>query len=279
MSYRTILVHVDDSRHAGKRINIAANLALKNKAHVIGTAMTGMSDLVYPGAIGTPGIPNFGPLLEALRERANRTLAAFDSAMQKAGVASFEKRLIHDEAGPGISLQARYCDLIVIGQTDPHDQAPAVEADFPEFVVMNSARPVLIIPYSGQFGTVGKKALIAWDGSLAATRAVANAIPLLKHADAVEVVVFNPEEQTGIHGEQPGADIGLYLARHDIKVNVSQQTISIPVGEALLSLASDLGTDLIVMGGYGHARFREILLGGVTRTILASMTVPVLMSH
>lgn len=279
MSYRTILVHVDDSRHAAERIKIAADLAMKDNAHVIGAATTGISDLVYPGGIGTSGIPDIGPVLEVLRQRARRTLGAFENAMQKAGVASFEKRLIADEAGPGISLQARYCDLVVIGQTVPNDPEPAAAADFPEFVVMNSARPVLIVPYAGQFGSVGKKPLIAWDASKAATRAVANALPLLKRAAAVEVAVFNPAEQAGVHGEQPGADIALYLARHGIKVNVTQQTVNMPVGAALLSLASDLNADLIVSGGYGHARFREILLGGVTRTLLESMTVPILMSH
>ena len=279
MSYRTILVHVDDSERANERINIAARIALAENAHLIGVAMTGISTVLYPVGIIDADARTFTPILESLQERANRALAEFESAVQKMGIASFEKRLVDDEVGGGLILQARYCDLVVIGQTDPSEPPPIVPSDFPEYVLMNAARPVLFIPYAGHFSSVGKRPLVAWDASMAATRAVADAIPFLQQAEVVDVVVFNPKEQSGVHGDQPGADIALYLARHDIKVNVLQQTTTIPVGEALLSLAADIAADMIVMGGYGHARFREILLGGVTRTILGSMTVPVLMSH
>jgi len=104
-------------------------------------------------------------------------------------------------------------------------------------------------------------------------------MPLLKRAKNVTLVVFNSSARYDVHGEQPGADIALYLARHKVKVEVLSQTTTIDVGNSLLSLSSDLGTDLIVMGGYGHTRFRELLLGGVTKTVLNTMTVPVLMSH
>ena len=151
--------------------------------------------------------------------------------------------------------------------------------DFPEYVVINSGRPVLIVPYAGRFDTFGKRVLVAWDASISATRAVTAALPLLRRADAVEIVVFNADVQDDAHGEQPGADIALYLARHDVKVNVVRQNSKIDIGNALLSMTNDLNSDLMVMGGYGHSRFREILLGGVTRTVLESMTVPVLMAH
>jgi nucleotide-binding universal stress UspA family protein len=195
------------------------------------------------------------------------------------GVNSFESHLVDDEAGAGVSLQAHYSDLVVIGQTDLEDPSPATLPDFPEYVVINSGRPVMIVPYAGQFDTVGKRVLVAWDASTSATRAVTAAIPLLKRADIVEVLVFNADDQGDAHGEQPGADIALYLARHNIRVNVVRQKSKIDIGNALLSAATDFASDLIVMGGYGHTRFREILLGGVTRTVLESMTVPVLMAH
>ena len=94
----------------------------------------------------------------------------------------------------------------------------------------------------------------------------------------VDVAIFNAEDGGDAHGELPGADIALYLTRHGIKVNVTRQKTRIDIGNSLLSLAADLASDMMVMGGYGHSRFRKILLGGVTRTILGSMTVPVLMS-
>ena len=123
--------------------------------------------------------------------------------------------------------------------------------------------------------------VIAWDGSLEASRAVSGAIPLLRQADLVQVAVFDPEIGPAAHGEEPGADIALYLARHGVKVDVERQRTGneIDIGNAILSHVADFGADLLVMGGYGHARVREILMGGVSRTILRSMTIPVLMSH
>ena len=146
-------------------------------------------------------------------------------------------------------------------------------------IAKSSGRPVLVVPYAGSFASVGRRALVSWDAGTSATRALTASIPLLRRAEIVEVAVFNADPQTDVHGEQPGADIALYLARHGLKVDVIRQKTQVDIGNALLSLATDLGSDLVVMGGYGHSRFREILLGGVTRTVLESMTVPVLMAH
>jgi nucleotide-binding universal stress UspA family protein len=122
--------------------------------------------------------------------------------------------------------------------------------------------------------------MVAWDGSLSASRAVTLALPLLLRADTVDVVVMQTaDKKDDVHGEEAGADLALFLARHQIKVNVVERHIKGNRGEALLSIAADLAADLIVMGGYGHTRFRELVLGGVTRTLLNSMTVPVLMAH
>ncbi|MBI1889209.1 MAG: universal stress protein [Burkholderiales bacterium] len=279
MTYKTILVHVDQSDHRIERMRIASRLALTQGAHLIGAAMTGISRLIYEAGMISPNDPSLSDHIEVLRERAMRSLDSFEVAADKAGITSFEKRLVDDEASGGISLQARYADLVVVSQTDLDDTASGTLPDFPEYVVLNSARPVLIVPYAGQFHHVGEKVLIAWDGSMEATRAVTNAIPMLKQAKLVQVAVFNAASRPNVHGAQPGADIALYLARHGIRVEVTEQKSGIDVGESLLTLASDESSDLIVMGGYGHTRFRETVLGGVTRTVLDSMTVPVLMSH
>jgi len=279
MSYQTILVHVDASQRTLERIKLAANMAISGNAHLVGTAATGISELFYmPGAVGESTV-QLGDFLDFLEERASNALVAFESTAQKMGVSSFEKRVTNDEAGVGISMEARYSDLVVIGQHAPDDPSPALMSDFPEYVVMHSGRPVLIIPNVGQFDGVGKKVIIAWDASMEAARAVTAAIPLLQQAQAVQIVIFNSSQDSKAHGELPGADIALYLARHDIKVEVLQQTTTALIGEALLSHAVDCGADLIVMGCYAHSRFREVLLGGVTHTILKSMSIPVLMAH
>lgn len=112
-----------------------------------------------------------------------------------------------------------------------------------------------------------------------ATHAVTAALPILKRANNVKIAVINPAAEPDAHGADPGTDIALYLARHDVKVEVVQKTTENDAGNALLSVVQDLSSDLLVMGAYGHSRFREIILGGATRTMLESMTVPVLMAH
>lgn len=278
MSYRTILVHVDESSHAGERIKIAAAVAMTQKAHLIGTAVTGASRYLVQARMLAELDPNLRTHLDFLRQRARRGLEDFEAAVQKLGLKSFEKRLVDDEAGGGICLQARYADLVVIGQNDPNEISPVTMPDFPQYVVLNSGRPVLLVPYAGRFDNIGCRVLVAWNASMEATRAIASAMPLLARAQMVEIAVFNPRMQMQAYGPRPGDDMAEFLARHDIKAEVLLRDAE-PVGEALLSLAADRGSDLIIMGGYGHNRFREILLGGVTRTVLESMTVPVLMSH
>ncbi|RZI42744.1 universal stress protein [Herbaspirillum sp. HC18] len=281
MSYKTVLVHVDSDKHAAERIKIAAQIAINEDAHLIGAAPSGVSRFIYQSRFVYEGgmATHLDAHLDELRSQAKGALEQFESTVKKMGVRSYEARQVDDEAGGGISLQARYSDLVVIGQTDLDSPSSTTLPDFPEFVVMNSGRPTLIVPYVGTFNPTPKRVLIAWDASTSATRAVTASIPILKHAENVDVVVFNADDRGDAHGEQPGADIGLYLARHGVKVNVVRQTTEIDIGNALLSIATDLGSDMIVMGGYGHSRFREILLGGVTRTVLESMTVPILMSH
>lgn len=283
MSYKTILVHVSQSRHAPERIKLAAKIAIAENAHLIGAAATAVPFQFYlPGVFGESNAA-LSVYLEFLRSRANAALAEFHAISEQAGVASVEQRIVDDEAGAAISLQARYSDLVVIGQTDPEEPSPDLSDDFPEFVVLNCGRPVLIVPYAGRFDSIGKRVLVAWDASMEATRAVTAAIPLLKRASLVQVAVFNPEADPRKHGEQPGADIALYLARHGIEVEVEvlqrSADTDVDVGNALLSHAADFGADLLVMGGYGHSRFRQVLLGGVTDTILKTMTVPTLMAH
>jgi nucleotide-binding universal stress UspA family protein len=275
MSYKTILVHVDHSPHAQARIALAARIAGDQGAHLIGAAMTGISRFVYHGATVDLARTVLDAQLDALIRKANDALARFDAIAATVDGLSFERRLVEDDAAAGLALQARYADLVVLSQFDPDDPAARLDPDLPAYVMLNSACPVLMVPYVGPPATVGTHALVAWDESLQASRAVANAVPLLQRAHKVSLAVFNA-------GDQPllaGADIALYLARHGVNVEVLREQTPLDVGTALLSLAADLGADLLVMGGYGHARFREVLLGGVTQTLLATMTIPVLMSH
>lgn len=279
MSYKTILVHADKSAHTAARIALAAQIAIAEEAHLIGAAMTGLSRFAHPhGSIAPPDTP-FPFDVSFLHERAKEALAEFTAQAQGLGVHSFEARLVDDDAEGGLVVQARYADLVIVGQADPHANQPSLVAELPQYVMLNTPRPVLIVPYAGQFAELGKTPLLAWDGSQSATRAIGAAIPLLKRADQVTLVVFNPDAAYDCHGEQPGADMALFLARHGVYVDVVQHETTLDIGDALLNLSAELQSDLLVMGGYGHRRWRELILGGATRTVLQSMTLPVLMSH
>jgi nucleotide-binding universal stress UspA family protein len=258
---------------------IAARLAVEENAHLIGSAMTGISR--YYNWDGDHGIaePTVANFVDACKDHAKKALIEFEAITKSYGVLSCESRLIDDDPESGLVLQARYSDLVIVSQADREDPCSRAFVDLPEFVMLNSTRPVLVIPYAGKFENTGTNVIVAWDGSMEATRAITNSMTLLRKANRVTVVVFNTSQNFDIHGEQPGADIALYMARHGVRVEVLQQTTQLDIGNALLSLAADMNVDLIVMGGFAHARFREMLVGGVTATILRTMTVPVILSH
>ncbi len=276
MSYKSILVHVDHSPHCEARVRAAAAVALAQQGHLTGAAMSGLTRAVYENSGADLGLALIAEQMTMLRERAEQALDRFEAVAASMGVASFERRMAEDDPEGGLTLQARYADLVVVSQPDPEDPCSRLAPGLPAYVMLNSGRPVLVVPHSAAPARVGSRVLLAWDASLEAARAVAAALPMLRRAGTVSVAIFNP----GIaHGAQPGADIALYLARHGVKVEVNVHQTEIDVGEALLSLAADQQADLIVMGGYGHTRLRELMLGGVTRTVLRSMTVPVMMAH
>jgi nucleotide-binding universal stress UspA family protein len=286
MSYKTILVQVDDSPNADARVEAAAAIAVAEHAHLIGVAMTGtLAFLLYDPLVLNPADPGIAPYLDMLRQKGMRALEQFEILAQRSGVRSYEKRLIETETARDISFQARCADLVVLGQPDPAESPPPALSDFPEYVVMSSGGPGLIMPIAaaaapGTSARVGERVLIAWNASIEAARAVHYAIPLLQRARLVEVAVFNPDElPEDVIGVPPGADLEVYLARHGVHADVISRATDESIGKALLELAANIGSDLLVMGCYGHSRVREVLLGGATRAILRSATLPVLMAH
>ena len=276
MSYKTIIVHVDDSIHAAERIRIAAALAAEHGAHLTGVATTGVSRFAYPNTVPELAVSVPAGKISELRERARAALLAFEQRARTAGVPAFESALVEDDAAGALELRARYADLLVVSQVDRDEPDANLGVGLPVYLMLNTGRPVLIVPYAGTFATVGAHPLVAWDESVEATRALFNALPVLERAPKITVAVFNAGP---LESREPGHDIALFLARHGVTCEVSAQASALAVGPCMLSLVCDLGCDLIVMGGYGHARLRELILGGVTQTILRSMTAPVLMVH
>lgn len=281
MSYKSVLVQVDGIDPIGPRVEIAVGIALAEEAHLIGAAPATIGAEQTPATASDPGSVEPAPAIaeggSPARLRADAALDRFDDMARRNGVASFERRLIEGDPATGFSLQGRYADLLVLGQNDGRSDSPAPRADFLEYVVINCARPVLVVPATGNGGPVGSRVLIGWNAGVAAARAVRDAVPFLIRAKQVHVVIINADPD--VHGEEPGADIALYLARHGINVEVVRQTVDADAGRTLLSMADRLSCDLLVMGCVAHMHTRSLLLGGATRTVLQSTHIPVLMSH
>lgn len=276
MAYKTILVHIDTSQRVSDTIKIAVDMAIGCDAHLIGIAATGLSGLSYLAGERAASLID---LLASIETSANEALLKFKKTARESGVKSFEGRLLDEDAGTAICLQARYSDLVIIDQIDPAVRSSFVRSDFPEYVILHSDRPVLTIPYAGQFEIAGKKIVVAWDAGKEAARAVHNALPILLKAEVVQIVIFNPSGEQKKHEQEPGSEIVRYLARFNIKAEVSVQVNTLDPGNSLLSYVADCSADLLVMGAYAHSRYREIFLGGMTNTILKNMTIPVLFSH
>jgi nucleotide-binding universal stress UspA family protein len=273
MDYKTILVHADLSAHAAARIRCAAALAQAEGAHLIGAAMTGISRFVNAGTLSGAAVAG---TVEVLHHHASQALAQFEAVARAAGASSCEPRLVDDDPEGGLVQLSRFCDLLVLSQTDPASPITAVR-DLPEYVMLNVARPVLLVPYAAEHVRLGGNALVAWNGGLEAARAIDYALPLLRRAAKVVVAHFEAAERGGLPAES--AELLAWLGRHGVHAELHEQKAGDDDGKALLSLAAQQQSGLLVMGGYGHTRFRELLLGGMTRTVLEHMNTPVLMAH
>jgi len=281
MSYKDLLVVLDSEAPARRRIDIAAALAERFDAHLVGLYPLPIPEVPRHFGYYDPALldPFFGELRGRARETADKLREVFQHVTSLRGL-SAEWRVIAEGPEADPALHARYVDLTILGQLDPDRGETEMIRPRPEQVTLASGRPILVVPYAGRFETVGRRVLIGWNATREAARAVNDAMPLLAAAETVTVLTIDPREGPDGHGELPGADISLHLARHGVKAEI-ERTVSadLPVGDVLLSRAADLGADLLVMGAYGHSRARELLLGGATRSLLRSMTVPVLMSH
>jgi nucleotide-binding universal stress UspA family protein len=281
MSWKDLLVVLDPAADALGRVALGAALAERFSAHLAGLYPIPSPEL--PRHAAYPDLAIIEPVYHEWRERAleqaEQTRQAFENATRLRGLSS-EWRAVPEGREADPAVHARYADLAILGQRDPDNEEMAMFRPSPERVTLATGRPILVVPYAGQFEAVGRRVMIAWNAGREAARAVADAMPLLTGADSVGVLVVDAQPGPDGHGEVPGADIALHLARHEVKAQIERtQSAGVPIGELILSRAADLGADLLVMGAYGHSRARELLLGGATRSILASMTIPVLMSH
>jgi nucleotide-binding universal stress UspA family protein len=280
MAYKTILVHCHADRSAPARLALAAALAERHQAHLVGLhARPPFEPPVYDSS-GYAMDVFFKDHEEALEASESASSEAFAKAVKGKAITS-EWRSAKGYADDLLILNARCADLAIVGQNDPGAQARLpVPADLPESVAMATGRGTLVVPAGGAQKSLGGRAMLCWNASREAARAATEALPLLQAAGSVLVLVVEPRSSTFGHGGEPGADVAVWLSRHGVKVTVQRDVAAdADVGGVILSRARDHGCDLVVMGIYGHSRLRELILGGASRTLLAGMTVPILMAH
>jgi nucleotide-binding universal stress UspA family protein len=276
MGYKTVLVHCDASESVSHRLVVAADLAQRFGARLVGLHVRRpieTSVFFDSGYVTGDFIKIYDESVDADETRAS---TAFAEATKGRELAT-EWRTVDGYVKGELAAQARYADLVVVGQGGT--EMMVTPSDLPETTALATGRPVLVVPFIGA-RPPGKVVLLCWNASREAARAAADALPFLKAAQKVIVLVVNPTVSAEGHGAEPGADAAAWLARHGVKLTVQRDVGSdADVGGVILSRAADHDADLIVMGIYGHSRMREMVLGGASRTLLASMTVPVFMSH
>ncbi len=277
---KDLLVHLDLAPASQGRLEVALRLA-----ETFGARVTALCLVVEPFLRAMMGAHLPADLvrdhLAAAEREAERVLAAAREAATRRGVelgTRCETGSV-DRLPSMLARDARHADLVVVGQPDPEaggaDEAFLVEAAF-----MDSGRPALLVPHGGGRAMPPGRALVAWDGSREAARAVHDALPLLRAAEDVVILVVDGRDLGTRVGEHPGADVAAHLARHEVRARVKGvRSGRAATAELILAQAGEERADLLVMGGYGHSRLREMMLGGVTRHVLEHTTVPVLLSH
>ncbi len=279
MSYHSLIVHVDDGDQSDIRLDVAARLARACGAPLEGVyavptrEMTPFTSAMLPNSVVATRLRDSGEA-QALAEQRFRSAAARAQLSAVTWTAP---------AGPAIEAtvrHVRYADLAIFGQPRPEDEHAGFADDIVHRVLLESGRPMLLVPHFGEYPSIGENVLIAWKETRESAIAVRDALPLLALAKKVSVMSIASPGGDEVAETLSANAITAWLARHGIAANVRQEVASdIDVGNLLLSRAADLGSDLIVMGAYSRTRISERVLGGVTRLMLQAMTVPVLMSH
>lgn len=276
MAIKNVFVHLDSAEDCEHRLNVAVDLAVRHEAHLSGIYQVpdiNLSNYMTPDL----GVTSLDKWVAKIDSEKYAIEEKFQTATATNGLSA---EWIESEGyfAKSLPTRAHYADLIVAGQSSlkPTDQrAPHLEA-----FVLEAGRPVVVVPTIGPRPSVATHILVAWDETKESARAVHDALPLLTLASKVSVFTIETGSQWAQRADAVAATLCHHLARHGVNAEAHHEVEpEMSVAECLLSRAADLGSDLIVMGAYGHSRVRELVLGGTTRSILNEMTVPVLFSH
>jgi len=278
MSYQSIIVHTCNSPSAAASYQLAARVALAEGAHLTGFAFSGVRDYIYQTGAAASIVPLGAGDLAFLTEAAEGDLRTFTESLASMNISHLQGRISETSAEHGLPLEARYADLLVIGQECTPTGLVANRHSVARTILVHAPCPVLAVPKGDHGKHTPQDVLIAWDGSMEASRAVRASLPLLKYAATVTVVSYAPP-RFFIEEDQPCDALAIYLACHGVEANVIEAPHSTDIGGSLLALAQERACDLLVMGCFGHSRFREIVLGGATERVLAESTIPFFMSR
>ncbi len=280
MTYKTVLVSLNEVGRVAEAIAAATVLARATGAHVSGLYVIPAVQ-VYP-SVGFEAAPQvFEGNRTFFKDHAAKVKQSFEEAMTREGLAhDFHQIDAHTPViADEVIAAGRSADIVIVSATNP-DEVTGVERDFVEQVVMSAGRPIIVLPAKGPGVLSLDDIVLGWDGGREASRAAFDALPMLKLAGKVRIVRVDPQKDPSLRGSVAGADLDEALARHGVKAAVqSYPTEGMDEGQALMRCADDSGAGLIVMGAYGHSRLAEFIFGGATRFVLTRMTRPVLMSH
>jgi len=279
MQYKNILVYLDQGKSNLERVNTAVAMAKAHGARLTGVAV---NPLPVASVLGRLAPNQVDILIDNMRAESGDVLQQFSDQVTAEGI-EVSTRLIECREGKAPEKMARLArnfDLCILRQANPDKSNADLIADLSEEVLFSSGRPVFFMPYIGAHKIPCRRGLIAWDGSAAAARSVNDTMPILQSMEHVEIIVVDGDKLDHNTDAAPGEDISAHLTAHGVTNRIDR----VPSGGAhtstiILNEVSDKGADILIMGGYGTPKLREMILGGVTRTLLSSMTVPVVMSH
>jgi nucleotide-binding universal stress UspA family protein len=279
MQYKNLLVYLDQGASNKERVNTAIAIAKVHEARLTGVVVNA---LPASSILHKLGFGNGEALMEQQRNDAEEIIGHFKQITEQEGVQADTRIIecVEGRAAEKLARMARIFDLSIMRQANPDKPNASFISELSEEVMLSSGRPVFFIPYVGAHNIPCRRGLIAWDGSKAAARAVHDALPLLKMMEKVIILIVDADKIEHYADSQPGEELSRHLSLHGVnneirrlaKAEVSTSTI-------ILNELSDSGADILIMGGYGTPKLREIMLGGVTRTLFECMTVPVFMSH
>lgn len=275
MSYKTILVNLGEAYQPRSLLHAAAAIAEREKSYVIGLYVMPPSEVRFSNAVEAV-LVDFGEDQTQFRQKISGARQAFEKIILEAGIEGEFRTIdaLERKVAPILVEHARQSDLLVIEQSN----SPA-RRSFSEEIVVSAGRPTLLIPLDSKAVPIAERVLVGWNGSRESARAIFDGIPLLRAAKEVLVLQVTPESARSAHHESSGIDLTKTLARHGINLRPHDIRSSQEAGLALLEHAEGWGAGLLVMGAYGHPRYREFILGGATRTVLEKTTIPVLFSH